>query len=43
MVLVVVEITEKYCAHALNEERRPAFKIAVYESRGGMFSAVVGD
>jgi len=40
---VVAEITEKYSAHARNEERRPAFKIAASESRGGMFSAVVGD
>ena len=40
---VVAEITGKYWAHALNEERRPTFKIAVAESRGGSFSTVVGD
>ena len=38
----VVEKTEKYCAHVPNEERRAASKIAVSDSRGGMFSAFAG-
>ena len=36
---MVVKIIEKHCAHALDEERRAAFKIAVSYAYRGMFSA----
>ena len=39
---MVVKIIEKQCAHAQDEERRAAFKIAVSDSHRGMFSAFAG-
>ena len=37
---MVTEIIKKHCAHAKDERRRAAFKFAVSDSLGGMFSAI---